>query len=218
MPFQSRAIVSNADRARNPERVSPRAAAYLSTAVSTRLGDVMLTRSTASERSAGSIATIAQSQPLKSALAASPECAASPEWPASSDWAACRSTGLGRPGLATSGFAFALQAFEMQEDGVARLGHGVARRISRREAAGQIGDDDAEGVLVLAGFDRNGVVPADVRFMSGSRGNRLASRANNFFYSNDLPSRVVSRHLATNVRVMSGGGSWCPVVPDIARL
>ena len=35
----------------------------------------------------------------------------------------------------------------------ARLGHGVALGISRREAAGQIGDDDAEGVLVVAGFN-----------------------------------------------------------------
>ena len=43
------AIVSNAARARKPERVSPCAAAYLSAAVSTRLGRVMLTRSTASE-------------------------------------------------------------------------------------------------------------------------------------------------------------------------
>ena len=63
----------------------------------------------------------------------------------------------GRPGLTKSGFAFALQAFEMQEDGVARLGHGVALGISRREAAWQIGDNDAEGVLVVAGFNRDEV-------------------------------------------------------------
>ena len=31
----------------------------------------------------------------------------------------------------------------MQEDGVACLGHGVVERISRGEAAGQIGDDNA---------------------------------------------------------------------------
>lgn len=67
-------------------------------------------------------------------------------------------------------------------------------------------EDDAEGVLVIAGFDRNGIVPADVRFMSGSKGSRLASRANNFFYSNGLPSHIVSRHRVTNVRVMSRGG------------
>ena len=48
----------------------------------------------------------------------------------------------------------------MSVDGIARLGHGVARRISRREAAGQIGDAAAEGVLVAAGFNCDGVIHA----------------------------------------------------------
>ncbi len=52
--------------------------------------------------------------------------------------------------LTKSGLAFALPVFEMQEDGVARLGHGAALGISRRETVGQIGDDDAECVLVAA--------------------------------------------------------------------
>ena len=55
------------------------------------------------------------------------------------------------------GFAFVEHAFEVQEDGFARLGHGFVEGISRRKAAEQIGDDNAERVLIVAGFNRNGV-------------------------------------------------------------
>jgi len=55
------------------------------------------------------------------------------------------------------GFAFVEQTFKMQEDGFAALSHGFVQAISRREAAGQIGDDNAECVLVAAGFNRNGL-------------------------------------------------------------
>ncbi len=41
------------------------------------------------------------------------------------------------------GLVFAEQAFELQDDGVPYLGHGAVERIFLREAAGQIGDDNA---------------------------------------------------------------------------
>ena len=51
------------------------------------------------------------------------------------------STGLGCGGVE--------QTFEVQKNSLACLGHGLVKGISCREAAGQIGDDNAERVLVV---------------------------------------------------------------------